>query len=281
MTEDEVQAFWQANPCGNAQVQSLQGDFRAFFTRYDAFRYAKEGHILRELDRIDWAGKQVLEIGLGQGADSEQLIRRGARWSGVDLTDESVRRVEARLRLHDLPFEALKQGSALALPYPDASFDMVFSHGVLHHIPDIERAQAEIARVLRPGGQLVLMVYARWSLNYLVAISIVRRLGLAGLVALGTRPSGIYGEHVDNARRDGLGRYLRMDNFVHRSTDGPHNPFSRVYSTAEVARDFPAFQVESARKAWLYAPPLPVGWLEGLLGRALGWHLWMRLRKRP
>jgi hypothetical protein len=47
--------------------------------QYDAFRYSREGHILGCLDGIDFRGAKLLEIGLGQGADSEQIIRRGAR----------------------------------------------------------------------------------------------------------------------------------------------------------------------------------------------------------
>jgi len=65
--------------------------------------------------------------------------------------------------LRNLAHEDLRQGSALDIPYADNSFDMVFSHGVLHHIPEIDRAQREIARVQCPGGELVLMVYAKWS----------------------------------------------------------------------------------------------------------------------
>ena len=63
----------------------------------------------------------------------------------------------------------------LELPFADDSFDMVFSHGVLHHVPEIDRAESEIHRVLHPGGELVIMMYARWSLNYLVAIGAIRR----------------------------------------------------------------------------------------------------------
>jgi ubiquinone/menaquinone biosynthesis C-methylase UbiE len=58
----------------------------------------------------------------------------------------------------------------LDLPFADDSFDMVFSHGGLHHVPEIKQAQSEIHRVLRPGGELVIMMYARWSLNYLMSI---------------------------------------------------------------------------------------------------------------
>ena len=104
---------------------------------------------------------KLLEIGLGQGADSEQIIRRGARWSGLDLTAESVARLRTRLELRQLPYDELKQGSALAIPYPDNAFDKVFSHGVLHHIPDIRLAEREIARVLKPRGELIMMVYAK------------------------------------------------------------------------------------------------------------------------
>ena len=156
MNEAQVQSFWQAHPCGDHQVGGLdQGfarDYETFFREYDAFRYRREGHILKCLDAIDFRDKHLLEIGLGQGADSEQIIRRGGNWSGLDLTAEAVDRVRTRLKLHGLPYEELKQGSALEIPYENDSFDMVFSHGVLHHIPEIRRAQAEIARVLKPGG---------------------------------------------------------------------------------------------------------------------------------
>ncbi len=46
-----------------------------FFDRYDAFRYRKEGHILKQLRSVDWREKNVLEIGLGLGADADQIIR--------------------------------------------------------------------------------------------------------------------------------------------------------------------------------------------------------------
>src|SRR4051812_23461619 len=146
--ESEIKEFWQTHPCGAELVGDLttetRSEFEDFFDRYDKFRYAKEPHILTNLDRIDFAGKHVLEIGLGQGADAEQIVRRGGIYRGIDLTDESVKRVMMRFELHDLPFERIEQASALELPFGDNSFDIVYSHGVLHHIPEVKRAQAEI-----------------------------------------------------------------------------------------------------------------------------------------
>src|SRR5271165_1628740 len=123
MNEQEIQGFWQEHACGDAQVGGLHGRFRGdyeeFFTDYDKFRYQNERHIPACLDALDVAGKRVLEIGLGEGSESESLISRGARWSGVDLTAESIARVQTRLSLRGLSYEALKQGSVLDLPFAD------------------------------------------------------------------------------------------------------------------------------------------------------------------
>jgi SAM-dependent methyltransferase len=278
-TEEAIRDFWAAHPCGDHQVERPTSDDEAFLERYDKFRYSQEGHILHRLDAIDFKGKRVLEIGPGQGADSEQIIRRGAIWSGLDLTEESVESVSARLRSRKLPYERLERGSALALPFDDNSFDIVFSHGVLHHIPDVRTAQREIARVLKPGGRLIAMLYARRSLNYLFAIAIARRIGLAGLYMVGAQPGGIVGEHLANARRDGLWRYLKMTHFIHRNTDGPENPYSRVYDLATVRADFPDFELERSYQDHMHAPPLPVSALKPLAS-LLGWHLWVHLVPR-
>jgi SAM-dependent methyltransferase len=279
MTEQTIRQFWDSHPCGDSQVESLKGDYEAFFRRYDAFRYSLEAHILRRLDAIDFNGKRVLEIGLGQGADSEQIIRRGAIWSGLDLTPESVNRVSTRLRLRGLPYERLECASALSMPFPADSFDIVFSHGVLHHIPDVVAAQKEIARVLKPGGRLIAMLYARRSLNYLVAISVVRRLSVAVLYLGRVQGRGIVVGHIANAKKLGLREYLKMSNFIHSNTDGPLNPYSKVYDLIAVKKDFPAFELEKYYQDYMHAPPLPVSWLRPLAG-FWGWHLWVHLIPR-
>ncbi|MEC9347307.1 MAG: class I SAM-dependent methyltransferase [Pseudomonadota bacterium] len=278
MNETDIADFWQTHPCGDHQVGGLKDDYLDFFDRYDAFRYTKERHILGCLDAIDWKGREVLEIGLGQGADSEQIVRRGGIWSGLDLTQEAVDRTSTRMALRGLPFGAVKRGSILQAPYDDNSFDIVFSHGVLHHVPDIATAQHEVHRMLRPDGELIVMLYAKWSLNYLVAIAVLRRLGLAAMMAAGVKGGGIYAEHVRQAREMGLGRYLAMENFIHRNTDGPGNPYSKVYDAATVAKDFSSFRLVRTYKRFMYAPPLPVtNWPGGSL---LGWHLWAHLKPK-
>jgi len=280
--EADIKDFWQSNPCGAKLVGDLTAEERReyedFFARYDEYRYRKEPHILTNLDKIDISGKRVLEIGLGQGADAEALVRRGAIYSGIDLTEESVKRVKMRFELKDLEFEKIEQASALEIPFADNSFDVVFSHGVLHHIPEVKTASREIARILRPGGELVSMLYAKRSLNYLVSIAIIRRLGLAAFFVTGRKGSGIVGEHIENARRMGLAEYLSMRNFIHVNTDGPRNPYSKVYDLKTVREDFAEFEIVRSYQCFMHAPPLKVGWLP--LEKLLGWHLWVHLKPK-
>lgn len=280
--KDAIKDFWQTHPCGAELVGDLNNETRAeyeqFFKRYDDYRYSTEPHILSNLLRIDFIGKRVLEIGLGQGADSELIARRGGMFSGVDLTEEAVKRTRMRFSLNDFPFERIEQASALELPFEENSFDIVYSHGVLHHIPEVQKAGREILRVLKPGGQLIAMLYAKRSLNYLLSISVLRRLGLLGLYGLGVKADGIYGDHFENARKAGIWNYLAMKNFIHVSTDGPFNPYSKVYGLREVRADFPDFEIVNYEKHFMHAPPLKVKWLP--LAGLLGWHLWVWMKPR-
>jgi ubiquinone/menaquinone biosynthesis C-methylase UbiE len=287
MQEAAIKEFWTTHPCGDHLVGGLDGSFAGeyeeFFKAYDEWRYTTEYHIPSCLDDLHVAGKSVLEIGLGQGAESEQLIRRGATWSGVDLTSEAVHRTETRLRLRGLDFAEIRQGSVLDLPFDNDQFDLVFSHGVLHHVPDIHGAQREIYRVLKPGGELVVMLYARHSLNYQVAIRIVRRAGLLAAYPLwqlgAIKPRGMLAEHLQRAKAAGLLQYLELESFTHRSTDGPANPYARVYSRHELQRAFPLFRLVRAQKHYAHAPPLALGKARrsAQFQRLLGWHLWAHL----
>jgi hypothetical protein len=127
------------------------------------------------------------------------------------------------------------------------------------------------------------MMYARWSLNYLVSIAVLRRAALLAAVPLvrigvlsSSAPQGILAGHLDNVRATGLFRYLRLREFVHHNTDGPGNPYALVNDRRRVGRDFPSFRVTRTYKRFMHAPPLPVHRLPGQ--SLLGWHLWVHLR---
>jgi hypothetical protein len=107
MDEQTIKDFWQRHPYGDAQVGGLRSrfdsDYDRFFTDYDHFQYRNERHLPTCVAALNLAGKEVLEIGLSEGAESELMIRHGARWSGADLAAESVERVLTRLTVRELP----------------------------------------------------------------------------------------------------------------------------------------------------------------------------------
>jgi SAM-dependent methyltransferase len=288
---ESIARFWDEHPCGADFVD--EEDWRRFFQSYDAYRYHVEPHILEELGRTDFADRRVLEIGMGQGADAQRIIEAGGRYTGVDITEESVSRMAERARLFALPVDGLHVMNAERLDFPDDHFDIVYSHGVIHHSPRIAAIVDQIRRVLRPGGRAIVMVYHRASANYQVSIRLIRRGGIAALFLPGVPPlvARATGEpldrllaHRENLRREGVG-YLRMRRFIHKATDGPHNVYSAAFTRREAAELFREFEPPEIATHHLNERHFPV--LRSLvpdaakrrLAARFGWHLWVRATK--
>lgn len=290
-TED-IREFWDKNPCGTNFVNTETTI--EFFQKYDEFRYSTEGHILEELDIIDFKGKVVLEIGLGQGADSMQIVDRGAIYHGIDLTDESIRRVKLRFDLFNKSYKSVEKADAVKLPFKDNYFDLVYSHGVIHHSPEIENIVGEIYRVLKPGGKAIIMLYHKNSINYYVSIALVRRLGLLFLFLfppLSKVITKLTGEsenrilkHVLGFKKIGIS-YLEMKNFVHKSTDGPDNVWSSVWNKKSARKLFARFKKIRFKVHFLnerhllglqYLIPNS---LKRVIANRFGWHLWIIAQK--
>ena len=101
----------------------------------------------------------IIDVGSGIGEISRGLINRGARLVCLDVSLESLR------RCRQINEEAsIFHGSALELPFADASFDHAISIGVLHHTPDCRRGFHEVARVTAPGGTVVIFLYNYWNI---------------------------------------------------------------------------------------------------------------------
>jgi SAM-dependent methyltransferase len=157
----DVHDFWEPAACGEDLY--LRGVGRDGYTDQARTRYELEPYIEPFADLTAWGGKRVLEIGVGLGADHQRFAAAGARLSGIDLTESAVALTRRRLELFGLESE-LAVGDAENLSFPDATFDLVYSWGVIHHSPDTVRAIAEIHRVLRVGGSARVMIYHKWSL---------------------------------------------------------------------------------------------------------------------
>jgi ubiquinone/menaquinone biosynthesis C-methylase UbiE len=145
---------------------STSADPRAYYDRFSRSYNERRGHgyhaLIDELEAAaipDQAGLRILEAGCGTGLVMNRLRQRGAaHLVGVDLSSGMLQ--QARQGGH-----TVAQGSVTALPFADASFDVVYCFKVLAHVPDIRLALAEFGRVLRPGGTMVVEFYNRRSLR--------------------------------------------------------------------------------------------------------------------
>src|SRR5437016_846108 len=164
--KERVRAFWQAHPCG-AKFSEAEIGTREFFELVEAHRYATEWHIPEAANFAGARGLRVLEIGCGMGIDGAQFAKTGAEYTGVDLTDAAIELARKRFEVAGLRGE-FRVADAENLDFTDGSFDLIYSHGVLHHTPDTARTVREIHRVLKPGGRAIVMLYHRGSYNYRV-----------------------------------------------------------------------------------------------------------------
>ncbi len=288
--KERVHDFWQAHPCGSKFSDAEIGT-REFFDRVEQHRYEKEWHIPAAADFASTRGLRVLEIGCGVGTDGLQFARAGAIYTGIDLT-------EAAVELARKNFESagargqFRVADAENLEFADESFDIVYSHGVLHHTPDIEAAVREVHRVLTPGGRAIVMLYHRGSYNYRIGIRVLRRAG-AGLL----RSEGgikivnrLTGEPLESLRehaaslRNANGQFSSAE-LLNQSTDGAGNPLARVYSRREARELFKNFRKVELRAYFLNKRFIPLAGnllpqsIESSLASRWGWHLWIYATK--
>ncbi|MFE8033057.1 class I SAM-dependent methyltransferase [Thiohalocapsa marina] len=187
----DVHDFWDRASCGEELY--LAGEDRAAYQAQAETRYALEPYIPGFAGFNAARGLRVLEIGVGLGADHQRFAEAGAVLSGIDLTERAVEHTRRRLAAFGLASE-LAVGDAENLQFPDESFDLVYSWGVLHHSPDTPKAIAEVWRVLKRGGGARIMVYHKWSLVGLMLWVRYALLGLKPWLSL----SEIYARYLES-----------------------------------------------------------------------------------
>lgn len=116
---------------------------------------------------LDWfKDKHCLDAGCGGGRYSLAMSRLGAHVTGIDISEASI--ADARRRCGEMPGIKFQVGTILEMPFEDGQFDFACCSGVLHHTASPSVGLSELARVLRPGGIVYLLVYGiggvRWEL---------------------------------------------------------------------------------------------------------------------
>lgn len=155
--------------------------FRANAEDWDRIRslHIDEGVVEQALVKAvgDLSGGRILDVGTGTGRILELLGRNAEEGVGVDMSREMLAVARARLQRADLSNCLVRQADMYQLPYPGGMFDVVTLHQVLHFAEKPESAIAEAARVLAPGGRLVVVDFAAHDHDELREQHAHRRLG--------------------------------------------------------------------------------------------------------
>ena len=139
-------------------------NFRTAEESLDYFDW-RSGHYFDYLSHMPVAGhdgKVILDYVCGPGHDLVGFghFSKPARLVGADISESSLAESRFRLGLHRIPCELVRlDENKVQLPFPDATFDHIASSGVLHHVSDLTSVLRELRRVLKPSGELRIMIY--------------------------------------------------------------------------------------------------------------------------
>ena len=153
----------------NYLIEKTRADYDRIASDFDRTR----GYVWKELERFGERakeGQKVLDFGCGNGRFLEVFKGKNIAYTGIDQSERLIERVRAKYA-HEITDGSARfiASSGDTLPFPDASFDCVFSIAALHHIPSAEKRDAvmrELRRVLAPRGTLVITVWNLWQKKY-------------------------------------------------------------------------------------------------------------------
>ncbi len=259
--KDEVQDQWDNNPCGSHYAKNSPLHTLDWFLEVQRYRYEEYAPWMYEtMEFARHSGESVLEIGGGLGTDHAQFAKHGAITTDIDLSSGHLALAQENFRLRGLTGTFVHH-DAETLPFPDASFDVVYSNGVIHHTPNTQRVVDEIYRVLKPGGKAIVMVYAENSLHYWRGL--VLELGLKQHLLESFSMGEIMSRHVEITENDA-------------------RPLVKVYTRQRLGKLFARFERSSIVQRQMVAAEVPrrLCWVPlPLLGKIMGWNLIIKAHK--
>jgi ubiquinone/menaquinone biosynthesis C-methylase UbiE len=173
ITKKASQLVWGASPAGTTFGGGFEPGTKDFFENVLSKRSQYEMPWLFELVPFSsFCNKEVLELGCGAGYDAYEFCCNGAKYTGIDITPENINRTRKHLNYYGYS-PTLLEGDAENLSFEDKTFDAVYSLGVLHHTPDIQKSFNEAYRVLKPSGDFWVIVYHKNSIVYWLTLLLV------------------------------------------------------------------------------------------------------------
>jgi SAM-dependent methyltransferase len=156
-----IRAYWNEH-IHDLEIARHPVGTKQFFEELAAYRFEKLAYLPRVVDFTAYRGKRLLEVGCGAGLDLVRFAQNGAIVTGVDLAEVSIQLARKNFAFHGVRGD-LRTMDGERLQFKDKSFDVAYAHGVLQYTADAKQMIQEIHRILKPGGQAILMVYNRYS----------------------------------------------------------------------------------------------------------------------
>lgn len=173
---DIVRTYWNTQPC-NIKHSKLEVGKKEYFNEVEQRKYFVEPHIPNFAQFEKWKGKTVLEIGGGIGTDSINFARAGANLTIIELSETSMEIIKKRFDVFGLKanFYVCDAEKLTDTIGTEIKYDLVYSFGVIHHTQNPENVIEEIKKILKPDGELRIMMYAKYSTkNFFINLGLMQ-----------------------------------------------------------------------------------------------------------
>lgn len=161
-----VQEYWDSN-VSNWKIASSPIGSETFFRETERYRFEKLSYLAQRVDFNGYSGMSLLDVGCGLGNDLSRFASGGANCVGIDISPTAIKLAKQNFAHRNLSAEFLQMDGE-DMSFEDNSFDVIYCHTVLHFTPNPETMIKEIHRVLKPGGQAIMMTINRHSWLYLL-----------------------------------------------------------------------------------------------------------------
>lgn len=260
----QIQQLWNNDPCGAVTAKQFEIGTKEFFDAVEKYRYEVYSPWLKQEVQFEkFAGKKILEIGGGLGTDHIQFAKARAITFDLDLAFEHLKLTKERFQLFNQKGNFIL-GDAEFNCFKDNCFDAIYSFGVLHHTPDTQKAIDEVYRILKPGGEALIMLYHKQSYFYWFSLFFVKGILRRNLFRMNMKEI--------------------LSRFVEYSTSGAR-PLVKVYTRNDARKMFRRFSKIELKIRQLTQEDFPyIGKiipisLLNFFSKFIGWNLFIRAIK--
>lgn len=158
---EEIKEYWNKN-IHDVNVARSELGTKEFFDELELYHFEKLDYLPTVVNYGAYSGRKLLEVGCGLGFDLVRFAKGGVFVTGIDISEKTIELARRNFEIHGIDGGLLPMNGE-DLQFGNCSFDVVYSHGVLSYTNDAQEMINEVHRVLKPGGEAILMLHHRNS----------------------------------------------------------------------------------------------------------------------